>query len=505
MALCLARSLRLIPTFSTVLRASTPGIRIVKMASSDAGKRAADGDFRLERDTFGELKVPSEKYYGANTARSMMNFDIGGVPERMPLPVIYAMALLKKASAEVNQKFGLDAKLAKAIMSAADEVIEGKLDEHFPLVVWQTGSGTQTNMNVNEVISNRAIEMLGGKLGSKTPVHPNDHVNKSQSSNDTFPTAMHIAVAIEISQRLLPALHELYDALNQKAQEFDCIIKIGRTHTQDATPLTLGQEFSGYATQVKNAITRVESALPFVYELAAGGTAVGTGLNAPIGFAEGVAATIAKYTKLPFVTAPNKFEALAAHDALSYCSGALNTVAVSFMKIANDIRFLGSGPRCGFGELSLPENEPGSSIMPGKVNPTQCEAMTMVAAQVMGNNVGVSIGGSNGHFELNVFKPMIVRNVLQSVRLLADASRSFTKNCVVGIQPNTERIAKLMNESLMLVTALNNHIGYDKAAKIAKTAHKENSTLKETAIKLGYVTAEQFEQWVRPEDMIRPK
>ncbi|GAV05875.1 hypothetical protein RvY_15938 [Ramazzottius varieornatus] len=466
------------------------------------GKEAG---YRQERDTFGELQVPNDKYYGANTARSMMNFDIGGHAERMPIAVIHAMGILKKASAEVNQKFGLDQKIAKAVMDAADEVINGDLDEHFPLVVWQTGSGTQTNMNVNEVISNRAIETLGGQLGSKTPVHPNDHVNKSQSSNDTFPTAMHIAVAIEINSRLLPALHQLHEALEAKSKEFDRIIKIGRTHTQDATPLTLGQEFSGYSTQVKNAIARVEAALPAVYELAAGGTAVGTGLNAPVGFAEKVAETIARYTKLPFVTAPNKFEALATHDALVHCSGALNTVAVSFMKIANDIRFLGSGPRSGLGELSLPENEPGSSIMPGKVNPTQCEQMTMVAAQVMGNNVAVSIGGSNGHFELNVFKPIIVRNVLQSIRLLGDSAVSFTKNCVVGIQANEDRIKKLLNESLMLVTALNSHIGYDKAAKIAKTAHKENSTLRETALKLGYVTEEQFDEWVKPEDMIHPK
>ncbi|OQV25300.1 Fumarate hydratase, mitochondrial [Hypsibius exemplaris] len=490
--LCLSPSLKSTGTLTTLRCFTTSSLRMAE-------------NYRLEKDTFGELKVPNDKYYGANTARSMMNFNIGGPTERMPIPVIHAMGILKKASAEVNQKYGLDAKIAKAVMQAADEVINGKLDDHFPLVVWQTGSGTQTNMNVNEVISNRAIEILGGKLGSKTPVHPNDHVNKSQSSNDTFPTAMHISVAVEINQRLLPALRQLLDALNQKSEEFADIIKIGRTHTQDATPLTLGQEFSGYATQVKNGIQRVEASLPFIYELAAGGTAVGTGLNAPIGFAEGVAETIAKYTGLPFVTAPNKFEALASHDALVSCSGALNTVAVSFMKIANDIRFLGSGPRCGFGELSLPENEPGSSIMPGKVNPTQCEAMTMVAAQVIGNHVGVSIGGSNGHFELNVFKPMIVRNVLQSVRLLGDVAVSFTKNCVVGIEPNRERIKKLLNESLMLVTALNNHIGYDKAAKIAKTAHKEHSTLKETAIKLGYVTATDFDKFVRPEDMIHPK
>lgn len=467
--------------------------------------RMASSEYRLERDTFGELKVPADKYYGAQTVRSTMNFKIGGPSERMPIQVIKAFGILKRAAAEVNKDYGLDPKIAGAIIQAADEVSAGKLDDHFPLVVWQTGSGTQSNMNVNEVISNRAIEILGGKLGSKDPVHPNDHVNKSQSSNDTFPTAMHIAAATEVHQVLLPGLQTLHDALAAKSEEFKDIIKIGRTHTQDAVPLSLGQEFGGYVQQVKYSIERVKSAMPRVYELAAGGTAVGTGLNTRIGFAEKVASTVSSLTGLPFVTAPNKFEALAAHDALVELSGALNTVAVSMMKIANDIRFLGSGPRSGLGELILPENEPGSSIMPGKVNPTQCEAMTMVAAQVMGNHVAVTIGGSNGHFELNVFKPMIIKNVLNSAQLLGDASVSFTKNCVVGIQANKERIDKLMNESLMLVTALNPHIGYDKAAAIAKTAHKKGSTLKAVAVELGYLTEEQFDQWVKPSDMLGPK
>ncbi|XP_052427476.1 fumarate hydratase, mitochondrial-like [Carassius gibelio] len=472
-------------------------LKSLRMASSES--------FRVERDTFGELRVPSDKYYGAQTVRSTMNFKIGGVTERMPIQVIRAFGILKKAAAEVNKDYGLDPKIADAIIKAADEVADGKLDDHFPLVVWQTGSGTQTNMNVNEVISNRAIEILGGTLGSKHPVHPNDHVNKSQSSNDTFPTAMHIAAATEVHQVLLPALQTLHDALAAKAEQFRDIIKIGRTHTQDAVPLSLGQEFGGYVQQVKYSMERVKASMCRVYELAAGGTAVGTGLNTRIGFAERVADKVAALTGLPFVTAVNKFEALAAHDALVELSGSLNTVAVSMMKIANDIRFLGSGPRSGLGELMLPENEPGSSIMPGKVNPTQCEAMTMVAAQVMGNHVAVTIGGSNGHFELNVFKPMIIKNVLNSARLLGDASVSFTNNCVSGIEANTERINKLMNESLMLVTALNPHIGYDKAALIAKTAHKEGSTLKATAVKLGLLTEEQFEQWVRPQDMLGPK
>lgn len=465
----------------------------------------ASGKTRKEFDTFGELNVPVEKYYGAQTMRSMMNFNIGGESERMPPPVIKAFGILKKAAAEVNKEFGLDSRIADAICQAADEVIDGKLVDHFPLVIWQTGSGTQTNMNVNEVIANRAIEILGGQLGSKDPVHPNDHVNKSQSSNDTYPTAMHIAVAMEVELALLPSLRQLLDALKAKEQEFSDIVKIGRTHTQDAVPLSLGQEFSGYTTQIEYGIQRIKSSLPRVYYLAIGGTAVGTGLNTRVGFAEKVSAKVAEITGLPFVSAPNKFEALAAHDAMVEMSGALNVVACSLMKIANDIRFLGSGPRCGLGELILPENEPGSSIMPGKVNPTQCEAITMVAAQVMGNHVATTVGGSNGHFELNVFKPMMVSNVLRSVRLIADSSVSFTNNCVKGIIPNKDRISQLLNESLMLVTALNPHIGYDKAAKIAKTAHKEGVTLKETAIKLGYLTSEQFDKWVQPRDMLGPK
>ncbi|XP_078413384.1 fumarate hydratase, mitochondrial isoform X3 [Cetorhinus maximus] len=461
--------------------------------------------YRIEYDTFGELKVPNDKYYGAQTVRSMMNFKIGGLSERMPIQLIKAFGILKRAAAEVNVAYGLDAKIADSIVKAADEVIAGKLDDHFPLVVWQTGSGTQTNMNVNEVISNRAIQILGGKLGSKDPVHPNDHVNKSQSSNDTFPTAMHIAAAKEVHEVLLPGLQKLHDALEDKAKEFADIIKIGRTHTQDAVPLSLGQEFSGYVQQIKYGMERIKAALPRIYELAAGGTAVGTGLNTRIGFAEKVAAKISELTGLPFVTAPNKFEALAAHDALVELSGTMNVVACSLMKVANDIRFLGSGPRSGLGELILPENEPGSSIMPGKVNPTQCEAVTMVAAQVMGNHVAVTVGGSNGHFELNVFKPLMIKNVLNSAQLIGDSCVSFTDHCVVGIQANRERIDKLMNESLMLVTALNPHIGYDKAAKIAKTAHKEGTTLKEMAVKLGFLTPEQFEQWVKPHEMLGPK
>jgi len=458
-------------------------------------------------DTFGELEVPNEKYYGAQTLRSVMNFPIGDTrSERMPLPVIKAFGVLKKAAAEVNQEFGLDAKIAGAISQAADEVISGQLyDDHFPLVIWQTGSGTQSNMNTNEVIANRAIEILGGTLGSKSPVHPNDHVNMSQSSNDTYPTAMHIAVAVEIHNVLIPGIKKLHDALDAKAKEYNDIIKIGRTHTQDATPLTLGQEFSGYVTQLKFSLDRIEATLPRLYMLAAGGTAVGTGLNTRKGFAEKVASKVSEITGLPFVTAPNKFEALAAHDAMVEVSGALNVISCSIMKIANDLRFLASGPRCGLGELSLPENEPGSSIMPGKVNPTQCESITMVAAQVMGNHVAVTVGGSNGHFELNVFKPMMVANVLRSIRLLGDGCVAFTDKCVDGITVNREQVDKLLYESLMLVTALNPHIGYDKAAKIAKTAHKNGTTLKEEAISLGYLTEEQFNEWVRPENMLGPK
>jgi fumarate hydratase class II len=421
----------------------------------------------------------------------------------MPLPVVRAFGVLKKCAARANLNFGLDAKKAEAIIQAADEVQTGKLDDHFPLVVWQTGSGTQSNMNANEVISNRATEILGGELGSKL-VHPNDDVNRSQSSNDTFPTVMHVAAIIEVNEVLLPKLKGLTEALRQKQNEFEDIIKIGRTHTQDATPLTLGQEFSAYVYQLERNLERVEQALPDVLLTAQGGTAVGTGINTYIGFAEAIAENLKLETGYEFRTSPNKFESLATKDALVHLSGALNTLAVSLMKIANDIRFLGSGPRCGLGELSLPENEPGSSIMPGKVNPTQCEAITMVCAQVMGNHVAVTIGGSNGHFELNVFKPMIIRNVLQSVRLLGDACESFNLNCVTGIVANRDKIAAILNESLMLVTALNPHIGYDNAALIAKTAHKEGKNLKETALKLGLLTEEQFDEWVVPANMIGP-
>ncbi|MBN66786.1 MAG: fumarate hydratase, class II [Rickettsiales bacterium] len=459
---------------------------------------------RTESDTFGPLDVPADKYYGAQTARSLINFPIG--TETMPLPLVRALGVLKRASAVVNMRLGvLDEKIGNAIVDAATEVMEGKLNDHFPLSVWQTGSGTQTNMNTNEVIANRAIEMLGGKLGSKDPVHPNDHVNMGASSNDTFPTAMHIAVVEEIQRSLLPSLKKLHDALEEKQDAFKDIIKIGRTHLQDATPLTLGQEFSGYVTQMQYGITRIESCLPRLYMLAQGGTAVGTGLNAKKGFDEQFAAEVADITGLPFITAPNKFEALAAHDAMIEISGAMNVLSASLMKIANDIRFLGSGPRCGLGELSLPENEPGSSIMPGKVNPTQCEAMTMVCAQVMGNHTTVTVAGSNGHFELNVFKPVMVYNVLQSIRLISDAAISFTDKCVKGIEANVERIEQLRDESLMLVTALNPHIGYDNAAAAAKKAHKEKTTLKEAALSLGLLTEDQFDEWVRPEKMIGPR
>ena len=458
---------------------------------------------RIETDSLGEIAVAQGAYWGAQTQRSLQNFKIGG--ERFPRPLIRALGIIKHASATVNEAVGkLDTERADAIRQAAQEVIDGTLDEHFPLVVWQTGSGTQTNMNANEVISNRAIEMLGGVIGSKKPVHPNDHVNMSQSSNDVFPGAMSVAAAEESVKHLAPALQHLQAALASKAQEFGGIVKIGRTHLMDAVPLTLGQEFSGYAQQVSYGIARVESALPRLYELALGGTAVGTGLNAHPEYAVRVAAEIAKVTGLPFVTAPNKFEALAAHDAQVELSGQLKTVAVSLMKIANDVRLLGSGPRAGLGELLLPENEPGSSIMPGKVNPTQSEAVTMVCAQVIGNDVSVNIGGATGHFELNVFKPVIIFNTLQSIRLLGDAAVSFTDNCVAGIQANRGRIEELMRSSLMLVTALNPHIGYDNAAKVAKKAHKEHTTLREAAIELGLLTGEQFDAWVRPEEMTHP-
>jgi fumarate hydratase class II len=458
---------------------------------------------RTETDTFGPIEVPADRYWGAQTQRSTMNFKIGG--ERMPKPVVRAFGLLKKSAAMTNRELGLlDAKLADAICKAADEVIAGKLDEHFPLVVWQTGSGTQSNMNANEVIGNRAIELLGGVMGSKKPVHPNDHVNMSQSSNDSFPTVMHIAAAEEITQRLIPALEHLHKALDKKAKDFAHIIKIGRTHTQDATPLTLGQEFSGYAAQVQSSIKRIRESLGELMLLAQGGTAVGTGLNAKKGFAEKVAQKIAEMTKLPFVTAPNKFEVMAAHDAYVATHGALNACAAALFKIANDIRFLGSGPRSGLGELSLPENEPGSSIMPGKVNPTQAEALTMVCCQVFGNNTAVTVAGSQGHFELNVFKPVMAYALLQSVRLLGDAAVSFTDNCVAGIEANEDQIKALLERSLMLVTALAPKIGYDNAAKIAKTAHKKGTTLREEAVGGGYISNEEFDALVRPEKMIGP-
>ncbi|MFY0645905.1 class II fumarate hydratase [Sulfitobacter geojensis] len=461
-------------------------------------------DTRTETDSFGPLEVPSDKYWGAQTQRSIINFPIGW--ERQPVAIIRALGVIKKACAEVNLGFGdLDAELAPAIKEAAQEVIDGKFDDNFPLVVWQTGSGTQSNMNSNEVISNRAIEILGGVMGSKSPVHPNDHCNMGQSSNDTFPTAMHVAIGMVARDTLLPGLRKLHDALVAKSEEFKDIIKIGRTHTQDATPLTLGQEFGGYAHQMAKGIARVEACLPDIYELAQGGTAVGTGLNTRKGFAEKVAAEIAAITDLPFVTAPNKFEALAAHDAMVMFSGALKTVAASMFKIANDMRLLGSGPRSGLGELILPENEPGSSIMPGKVNPTQAEALTMVCAHVMGNDAAVGFAGSQGHFELNVYNPMMSYNVLQSMQLLGDAAGSFTDNMVVGTLANEPRIEKLMKESLMLVTALAPTIGYDNATKVAKTAHKNGTTLKEEAIALGFVDAETFDRVVRPEDMIGPK
>ncbi|MBV70724.1 MAG: fumarate hydratase, class II [Myxococcales bacterium] len=459
---------------------------------------------RIESDSFGELQVPSEKYWGAQTQRSLINFPIGW--EKQPIAIVRALGAIKQAAAEVNMAQGkLNPELGDAIVKAASEVVDGRFDEHFPLVVWQTGSGTQSNMNANEVIANRAIDILGGQLGSKSPVHPNDHVNMSQSSNDTFPTAMHVAIGTTARDVLLPGLKTLHSALADKADAFADIIKIGRTHTQDATPLTLGQEFGGYAYQIEQGIKRVESVLPNIYALAQGGTAVGTGLNTKSGYAEAVAAAIARITELPFYTAPNKFEALAAHDALVEMSGALKVVAASVFKIANDIRFLGSGPRCGLGELVLPANEPGSSIMPGKVNPTQAEALTMVCAHVMGNDAAVGFAGSQGHFELNVFKPMMSYNVLQSMQLLGDASTAFTDKCVVGIKADEDRISKLMWDSLMLVTALAPEIGYDNATTVAKTAHKNGTTLREEAIKLGFVDGETFDRVVQPKEMVGPK
>lgn len=460
-------------------------------------------EYRIETDTMGEIEVPSDKYYGAQTARSLMNFKIG--TETFPREIIRALGILKKAAALTNEELGLLPKeKSELIVKAADEVIEGKLDDHFPLVVWQTGSGTQTNMNTNEVIANRAIEISGGELGSKKPIHPNDDVNKAQSSNDTFPTAMHIAAVEQISRLLIPAVTKLRDALSEKSKEFNDIIKIGRTHLMDAVPLTLGQEFSGYVQQLTYGLDRIEGCLPRLKELALGGTAVGTGLNTHEKFANLAAEKISKISEVEFKSAPNKFEALAAHDAIVEASGVMKTLAASLMKIANDIRWLGSGPRCGIGEIQLPANEPGSSIMPGKVNPTQPEAMTMVCAQVMGNDVAINFGGAAGNFELNVFKPVMIYNLLQSIRLLGDACNSFTENCVVGIEANDDNIANHLKNSLMLVTALNPHIGYDNAAKVAKKAFTDNSTLKEAAAELNLLSAEEFDEKVRPEKMIGP-
>ncbi|MGB3897925.1 MAG: class II fumarate hydratase [Mesorhizobium sp.] len=458
---------------------------------------------RTETDTFGPIEVAADRYWGAQAQRSLGNFKIGW--EKQPTAIVRALGIVKRAAAEANMDLGkLDPALGKTIVEAAQEVIDGKLNEHFPLVVWQTGSGTQSNMNANEVVSNRAIELLGGVMGSKKPVHPNDHVNMSQSSNDTYPTAMHIAAAERIVHDLIPALKHLHAALDAKAKAFDHIVKIGRTHTQDATPLTLGQEFSGYAAQVASSIKRIELTLPGLQELAQGGTAVGTGLNAPVGFAEKVAERIAKITGIAFTSAPNKFEALAAHDSMVFTHGAINAAAAALFKIANDIRFLGSGPRSGLGELSLPENEPGSSIMPGKVNPTQCEALTQVCVQVFGNNAALTFAGSQGHFELNVYNPLMAYNFLQSVQLLSDAAVSFTDNCVVGIVAREDNIKAALERSLMLVTALAPTIGYDNAAKIAKTAHKNGTTLREEAVGGGYVSEADFDRLVRPQDMTHP-
>ena len=461
-------------------------------------------EVRTETDSFGQIEVPLEKYWGAQTQRSLVNFPIGW--EKQPLEIIKALGIIKKACAISNKKSGkLKNQYANAIITAADEVIDGKLNDNFPLVVWQTGSGTQSNMNVNEVIANRAIELLGGRVGSKDPIHPNDHCNMGQSSNDTFPTAMHVATAMEVINTLLPKLKRLKEALKLKEDEFLGIIKIGRTHTMDATPLTLSQEFSGYTQQVENGINRIDRALGSILELAQGGTAVGTGLNTEKGWDKDVSEQISKITKIPFRPAPNKFEALAAHDGIIEMSGAIKTIAASIFKIANDIRFLGSGPRSGLGELILPENEPGSSIMPGKVNPTQCESITQVCAHIFGNDAAIGFAGSQGHFELNVYKPMMVYNLLQSIKLLGDASAAFTDNCVIGIKANEERIRALMQESLMLVTALAPYIGYDKATQVAKEAHKNKTTLREEAVNLGFVTDEDFDNMVIPEDMIGPK
>ena len=459
---------------------------------------------RNEFDSFGKIKVPDDKYWGAQTQRSIKNFKIGKV--NVPLELIHAIGIVKKSAAIVNQKFkDLDPKISKAIQKASDEVISGKLDDHFPLKVWQTGSGTQTNMNVNEVISNRAIEILGGKLGSKKPVHPNDHVNMAQSTNDTFPTAMHIAVAIHANKRLLPALVKLEKSLNKKVRQFKNIVKIGRTHLQDATPLTLGQEFSGYEAQVKNSIDRIKKALNEVYYLAQGGTAVGTGINSRKGWDKKIALEIKRITRLPFQTAKNKFEALASHDPIVNFSASLSTTAVALTKIANDIRFLGSGPRAGYAELELPENEPGSSIMPGKVNPTQCEAITMVCTKVIGNHTGITIAGTHGHFELNVFKPLIAHNIIQSIDLISDSVNCFVDFCVKGIKANKKKINELLSNSLMLVTALSPVIGYDNASKIAKAAHKNGTTLKEETLKTGLINEEQYNKFVNPKKMVKPK